>query len=49
MRVVENIKDVVGVNMFEIENLYLPVFMNYFSYVTWKNKQIEKEYKQKNI
>lgn len=49
MQTTENVAEAIRINVFEVEDLNIQVFMNYVSYVTWKNKQLEAKYKKENM
>lgn len=45
MRTVENVAECTKLNVFEVEDLSVQIFINYVSYVTYKNQELEKQYK----
>jgi hypothetical protein len=46
MQAVESISEVKKVAFDEVYSLSVTEFLNFLSYITWKNKQLEKKYKQ---
>ena len=47
LQVIENLSEILNIPFFDVLDLEVEVFLNMISYSIWKNKEIEKKYKQK--
>ena len=47
LQVIENLSEILKIPFFDVLDLEVEAFLNMIAYSIWKNKEIEKKYKQK--